>query len=83
MTEILNEEVMKRQKKIAKHYKAIHDIQEACEHPAEHLTKKYGANTGNYDPSCDSYWADFKCQYCGKSWRGEQEERRDAKVIRD
>lgn len=81
--EIINEEVVRHQKKLAKHYKAIQEIQTACPHPAEHLTVKYGANTGNYDPSEDCYWGDYKCQYCGKSWMGEQEERRDAQVIRD
>lgn len=82
MMEIINEEVVRHKKKLAKHYKAIQEIQAACPNPAEHLTVKYGADTGNYDPSCDSYWGDYDCHYCGKSWRGEQKDRRDAKVVR-
>lgn len=79
--EILNEEVVKRQKKIAKHYKAITEIQDNCPHPTEHLYVKYGANTGNYDPMDDSYWADYQCHSCGKRWRGNQDAYKDAQRL--
>lgn len=29
-------------------------------------TKKYDGNSGNYDPSADSYWIDWECKDCGK-----------------
>lgn len=44
----------------------LRDIQEHCKHP--NATKKHGANTGNYDPSCDHYWIDWDCPDCTKRW---------------
>lgn len=45
-------------------------LREICLHPNPNV--KYGSNTGNYDPSADSHWKDFKCEDCGKFWREEQ-----------
>ncbi len=42
-------------------------IRDACPHPD--AVKEHKANTGNYDPSCDCYWTEFKCPECGKFWR--------------
>jgi hypothetical protein len=39
-----------------------------CKHPPKRLIKTHWSNTGNYDPSYNSYWTDFKCQVCGKFW---------------
>jgi len=47
----------------------IEDIQKACSHPEAAVTKEAGSNTGNYDPSCDSYWYDYFCNCCEKRWR--------------
>lgn len=47
---------------------AINRFQENCTHPDETLLMRRDANTGNYDPSSDCYWADFWCQECGKHW---------------
>jgi alkylated DNA repair dioxygenase AlkB len=30
------------------------------------------ANTGNYDPHTDSYWYEFKCLDCKKTWSEDQ-----------
>lgn len=60
------------QEEINERVSAIHNIQEQCSHPEPCLTKVAGSNTGNYDPSADSYWYDFKCSLCGKSWREDQ-----------
>jgi hypothetical protein len=49
---------------------ALRMLQVTCTHPT--ATKKYGANTGNYDPSADSYWIDYTCPDCGKRWMTEQ-----------
>lgn len=49
---------------------AIEEIQESCEHP--NVTKRYGANTGNYDPQSDYYYIDWKCPDCRKVWTTEQ-----------
>jgi hypothetical protein len=58
---------------IAKLRQELLDIQEACSHPPLCRTYKYGSNTGNYDPSCDSYWIDHACNLCGKHWQTDQE----------
>lgn len=47
--------------------KKIEAFQEKCKHVR--VEKKHGANTGNYDPSADCYWTDFKCLDCNKRWR--------------
>ncbi len=50
----------------------IRVIQEKCSHPEEAVDKKYRSNTGNYDPSADCYWIDFKCGLCHKFWTKDQ-----------
>ena len=54
--------------------KTLHEqrkqLQELCQHP--NVDKKYGSNTGNYDPSCDAYWIDWRCPDCDKRWITEQ-----------
>lgn len=45
-------------------------LQAECTHP--NVVKKYDANTGNYDPTADSYWIDFTCPDCRKRWREDQ-----------
>lgn len=41
-----------------------------CSHP--NATKKYCSNTGNYDPTADSYWIQYNCPDCKKQWNVEQ-----------
>lgn len=48
----------------------IFTLQSECEHP--HVIKEYKADVGNYDPSADSYWIDWKCPDCRKWWRTDQ-----------
>lgn len=48
---------------------AIERFQVNCPH--KNVQKKYGANTGNYDPSADCYWTNFRCFDCEKRWREE------------
>ena len=55
-------------------------LQALCDH--EYATYKLGANTGNYDPSCDYYWADITCADCLKSWSTTQEDLCEALVYR-
>lgn len=57
--------------KIAKLNEQLSELQTLCTHPD--VTKKYGGNTGNYDPSADSYWIDWACPDCGKKWRTDQD----------
>jgi transposase-like protein len=53
-------------KRISKLEDAIILIREDCTHPNTLL--KYGSNVGNYDPHSDSYWVDYRCEDCGKTW---------------
>jgi len=46
----------------------INRIQDACSHPEDCVTKEHRSDTGNYDPSCDSYWTNFHCDLCDKHW---------------
>lgn len=67
--------ILNHQAEIEKHEKAIEKIIANCVHEEKFLEKKYGANTGGYDgPMHDSYWADFTCTRCGKSWRADRKE---------
>jgi hypothetical protein len=53
---------------IEKAHLELQKIQNECSHPKEVLSKEHGSDTGNYDPSQDAYWTDFKCGVCGKQW---------------
>lgn len=44
--------------------------QNSCNHPGATRTPR--ANTGNYDPGCDSYWMHCVCPDCGKIWQEDQ-----------
>lgn len=41
------------------------DLRVGCQH--REGTYAYGGNTGNYDPSNDSYLRVYQCQDCGKN----------------
>ena len=59
----LNGVILRAQSRIAA-------LRDSCTHPGAVGVHK--ANTGNYDPSCDSYWTEFKCPECGKFWQVNQ-----------
>jgi hypothetical protein len=44
----------------------IEELNSTCTHP--NVDKKHRGDTGNYDPSADSYWIEYKCPDCGKFW---------------
>lgn len=48
----------------------LRELQAECEHTF--VTRKACANTGNYDPSADSYWWEYKCPCCGCFWTEDQ-----------
>lgn len=48
----------------------LYELQTTCTHPMPN--KKYDGNTGNYDPSADSYWIDWDCPDCGHRWTTDQ-----------
>jgi len=58
------------EKKLAELEQRLAQLQETCTHPL--VDKKFGANTGNYDPSADSYWINWRCPDCNKRWRTDQ-----------
>jgi len=51
---------------------ALAAVQAECTHPKEGLSITPRSNTGNYDPSADSYWKEFDCTLCGKRWTEDQ-----------
>lgn len=57
---------------IEKIKKRISKIQEKCEHPKHSVKSINGSNTGNYDPSADSWWTDHHCSICNKKWYTKQ-----------
>lgn len=57
--------------KITKLYDQVAELQHECTHPD--VTKQYRGDTGNYDPSQDSYWINWHCPDCGKRWRTDQD----------
>jgi hypothetical protein len=46
--------------------KKIKSYQDKCKHLNVNVI--YRASTGNYDPSNDVYWMEFKCPDCDKFW---------------
>lgn len=50
---------------------AVYRFQEECPH--EYVTRKARSDTGNYDPSQDSYWYELTCKCCNKYWTEDQE----------
>jgi len=46
------------------------EFQVVCTHP--NASKEARSNTGNWDPSADSYWYQCKCPDCQKAWTEEQ-----------
>lgn len=58
------ESIDKREEKLAKE---LAKLQSICQHP--NVLSKHDSNTGNYDPSADSYWIDYTCPDCRKRWR--------------
>ena len=67
-------QIRRRKATIVKHQikwlEAEYELQDICRHPT--ANKKYESNTGNYDPSADSYWIENRCPDCGKFWVTEQ-----------
>lgn len=57
--------------KVAKLSGQLWDLQAACSHPD--VTKQYRGDTGNYDPSQDSYWINWHCSDCDKRWTTPQD----------
>jgi len=70
--QIVEQELIRNQIEEIEHLiKLLHDkerkIQKECSHPD--VNKEYGSDTGNWDPSADSYWVNYTCPDCKKSWR--------------
>lgn len=67
-------QIRRRLKTIQKHQDkwadAEKELQQICNHP--NADKKYCGNSGNYDPSADSYWIEYRCPDCGKFWIEDQ-----------
>jgi len=48
----------------------LRKLQSECLH--ENATHVHKGSTGNYDPSCDSYWVEHGCPDCDKFWTTEK-----------
>ena len=46
------------------------NFQANCRHT--NAVHQYCGDSGNYDPSRDSYWIEFHCYDCGKYWTEDQ-----------
>ncbi len=64
--------VVEFQQKIRQLYKELAEVQDKCLHSKQYLEVKHCGNTGNYSPSDDHYWIDYKCNWCGKRWSVDQ-----------
>lgn len=56
-------------KEIEKSHEKISIIQDLCSHP--YIEYAYKASIGNYDPSVDRHWTEYKCKLCLKRWTKE------------
>jgi hypothetical protein len=64
--EIINQR-RKIEQKISNLMVALENLQNECPHIDK--LQEYKSNTGNYDPSCDLYWIEYRCPDCGKFWK--------------
>jgi hypothetical protein len=48
----------------------LRELEQACPHT--NVSRKAKADTGNWCPSDDTYWYEFKCPDCGKFWIEDQ-----------
>jgi len=66
--------VRERYEEISKRLAAVEfellTLRDNCEH--SFADRKACSNTGNYDPSANCYWYEFRCGDCGKFWREDQ-----------
>lgn len=63
------------QSKLIEYNMKLHELRKECAETGHggKLTGKYRGNTGNYDPSSDCYWVEFKCPICGDYWTESQD----------
>jgi len=67
MTISIKKRMQRLQAKKQKIHEEIVAVQTA--YPHADLKSTWGSDTGNWDPSADSYWKDYHCQDCDKRWR--------------
>ena len=48
----------------------LENFQSKCRHT--NAVHQYCGDSGNYDPSQDHYWIEFRCYDCGKFWTEDQ-----------
>lgn len=66
MNELTKIKLKSLKEQLAHVTKQIEELNSTCTHPD--VDKKYRGDTGNYDPSANSYWIEYKCPDCGKFW---------------
>jgi len=60
--------ILELRQEIEERQKTIDRIQAACSHLEDCVIKDNKGNTGNWDPSQDSYWTEFHSELCDKHW---------------
>lgn len=60
----MNDNILQLEKEKINIQKRINFLRENCKHIHYLTTPK--SNTGNYDPTADSYWISVECLDCGK-----------------
>lgn len=67
----ITEQVLKQRTKIDKANMKIGELQTSCTHTG--VLYKFRGNTGNYDPSDNSYWIEWDCPICTRRWTTPQD----------
>lgn len=53
-------------KRMNKATEDMRQLQKDCQH--DNVKQEYKSDTGNYDPSMDMYWVEFRCEDCQAFW---------------
>lgn len=66
--------IKKKHNRLSEKLDSIHleiiQLQDTCTHP--NASEKHRGDTGNYDPTADCYWIEYKCPDCDKFWTVDQ-----------
>ena len=68
----IKNKVTRLNKKLQNIQNQILELQEMCDHSGD-LIYEYHGSSGNYDPSNNGYWIEWRCHDCGKFWTTTQD----------
>ena len=64
----MDQEILRLQEKCNACHQKIIAYQARCMHPPAAIRYLHDSSTGGWDSGSDSYWTNFYCTKCGKSW---------------